>query len=110
MKTAKTILGVLVLALMLTTVSCKDEKKVNDTAVNHVNDGKMYACSMHPDIIGEKGEKCSKCGMKLTEEVKKAHNNSDGHHDGESKKMAMNGSGASQAILNDYEGLWRAVD
>ena len=31
----------------------------------------LYACSMHPEVIGKKDEKCSKCGMKLTEPVKK---------------------------------------
>jgi len=31
----------------------------------------MYACPMHPDVIGKKDEKCSKCGMKLTVPVKK---------------------------------------
>ena len=31
----------------------------------------LYACSMHPEVIGKKDEKCSKCGMKLTEPVKR---------------------------------------
>lgn len=31
----------------------------------------LYACSMHPEVIGKKDEECSKCGMKLTEPVKK---------------------------------------
>jgi len=31
---------------------------------------KLYACSMHPEVQGKKGAKCSKCGMELTEEVK----------------------------------------
>lgn len=29
----------------------------------------MYACSMHPEIVGKKGDKCSKCDMDLTEPV-----------------------------------------
>lgn len=29
----------------------------------------LYACSMHPEVTGKKGEACSKCGMKLTEPV-----------------------------------------
>jgi nitrous oxide reductase accessory protein NosL len=29
----------------------------------------VYACSMDPEITGKKGEKCSKCGMDLTEPV-----------------------------------------
>lgn len=30
----------------------------------------LYACPMHPEIKGKKGEDCSKCGMELTEPVK----------------------------------------
>ncbi len=30
----------------------------------------LYACSMHPEVIGKKDERCSKCGMKLTVPVK----------------------------------------
>ena len=30
----------------------------------------LYACSMHPEVIGKKDESCSKCGMKLTVPVK----------------------------------------
>ena len=30
----------------------------------------LYTCSMHPEVIGKKDEKCSKCGMKLTVPVK----------------------------------------
>jgi hypothetical protein len=25
-----------------------------------------YACPMHPEITGEKGDECTKCGMNLT--------------------------------------------
>lgn len=32
----------------------------------------LYACPMHPDVVGKKDEKCSTCGMKLTNPVKKA--------------------------------------
>ena len=31
----------------------------------------LYACPMHPEVIGKKDESCSKCGMKLTVPVKK---------------------------------------
>ncbi len=30
----------------------------------------LYACSMHSEVTGKKGDKCSKCGMELTEPVK----------------------------------------
>lgn len=45
-----------------------------DTAVKKEKMGpvteQLYACSMHPEVIGKKNEKCSQCGMKLTVEVK----------------------------------------
>ncbi|WP_027879799.1 DUF3347 domain-containing protein [Mesoflavibacter zeaxanthinifaciens] len=37
------------------------------------------------------------------------HDNSDGHHDGKKKKMAMNGDINSQTILNDYFNLKDAL-
>ena len=30
----------------------------------------VYACSMHPEVTGQKGEKCPKCGKELTEVAK----------------------------------------
>lgn len=33
-----------------------------DSAHNHEHN---YACTMHPEVTGRKGEKCSKCGMEL---------------------------------------------
>ncbi len=30
----------------------------------------LYSCPMHPEVIGKKDEKCSKCGMRLTVPVK----------------------------------------
>ena len=29
----------------------------------------LYACPMHPEVQGKKDDKCSECGMKLTEPV-----------------------------------------
>ncbi|ESU19088.1 hypothetical protein FCR2A7T_25070 [Flavobacterium cauense R2A-7] len=60
--------------LAITLVSCNDkaketEKQTTETPVN--SSEKMYACPMHPEVTGKKGDKCSKCGMDLTEEVKK---------------------------------------
>ena len=33
------------------------------------NSDMVYACPMHPEVTGAKGEKCPKCGMALAEEV-----------------------------------------
>ncbi|RKS55682.1 uncharacterized protein DUF3347 [Gillisia mitskevichiae] len=37
------------------------------------------------------------------------HDNSDGHHDGEKKEMAMSGDSNAQAVLNDYFNLKNAL-
>ena len=60
--------------LALTLVSCNDkaketEKQTTETSAN--SSEKMYACPMHPEVTGKKGDTCPKCGMELTEEVKK---------------------------------------
>lgn len=52
----------------MTFTACKSDKKNDvETAKNaDLNLGtEMYACSMHPEVTGKKGDKCSKCGMEL---------------------------------------------
>lgn len=48
-----------------------DSTMVGHDSKTMESDSKMYACPMHPEVTGKKGDKCSKCGMDLTEEVKK---------------------------------------
>ena len=42
-----------------------------DTTKSEAPVAELYACPMHPEVQGKKGEECSKCGMALTEPVKK---------------------------------------
>lgn len=50
--------------------SSKNNDNTGSTATTNAADSnKLYACPMHPEITGKKGEKCSKCGMELTKEV-----------------------------------------
>ncbi len=65
-------------ALILTTilavsllVSCntKTKETENNTTEAPANSTELFACPMHPEVTGKKGEKCSKCGMELTEPV-----------------------------------------
>ncbi len=46
------------------------ESSSKDSTTMMPESGVVYACSMHPEVTGNKGEKCPKCGMELTE-VKK---------------------------------------
>lgn len=54
--------------LAITLVSCNHKTKEthNNTSVNS---NEIFACPMHPEVTGKKGEDCSKCGMELTEPV-----------------------------------------
>jgi hypothetical protein len=122
MKTVKTILGILVVGLMLTTVSCKDANKEDTTtkteAVEKKEFASAYVCPMHCEGSGsEKVGECPTCGMTYVKnENYKAgahdnHNNNDGHHDGDKKEMAMNSSqdGSAEIILKDYFNLKDAL-
>ena len=78
---------ILVLAILsLSVISCKDAKTDKNDSTEHHSE--MNADGDHS---------------------KMNHDNSDGHHDGEKKEMAMNGNGASQAVLNDYFNLKDAL-
>ena len=52
-----------------TTMMDNDSKMMNDKTKMMENHEKMYACPMHPEVQGKMNDKCSKCGMELTEPV-----------------------------------------
>jgi protein-arginine kinase activator protein McsA len=81
MKTVRTIFGIFVLGLMLTTVSCKDAKKEDATLKTEQVEKKelasAYVCPMHCEGSGsDKEGECPKCGMTY---VKNEDHNSNGH-------------------------------
>lgn len=53
-------------------VACNQKSKETETTTTTKTEAgtQLYACSMHPEVTGKKGDKCSKCGMELTEPVK----------------------------------------
>lgn len=51
------------------TTMSKDSTMMNDETEMMSTQTKMYACPMHPEVQGKLNDKCSKCGMKLTEPV-----------------------------------------
>jgi uncharacterized protein YcfL len=76
----KIIFSAVIMAFVL--VSCNQKTKEvittdsemmehDSTMTDHskMDQSKMYACSMHPEVRGKRNDKCSKCGMKLTEPV-----------------------------------------
>ncbi|MFV8440916.1 heavy metal-binding domain-containing protein [Flavobacterium sp. LB2P44] len=51
------------------TMKSSDGTKMSNDSIELKNNAKTYACSMHPEVQGNLNDKCSKCGMKLTEPV-----------------------------------------
>jgi formamidopyrimidine-DNA glycosylase len=64
----KIILAIALVTTVLFACNTKNNKSAETTATDNQN--QLYACSMHPEVTGKKGEECSKCGMELTEPVK----------------------------------------
>lgn len=46
-----------------------DSTMMNNGSSKKMMGEKMYSCPMHPEVQGKLNDKCSKCGMKLTEPV-----------------------------------------
>jgi hypothetical protein len=53
-------------------ISCNQKKNQVETSDSVKTEAaeQKYACPMHPEIQGKSTDKCSKCGMDLTEKVK----------------------------------------
>lgn len=68
----KIIFSTLIMAIVLSACNSKNKETTAPKAASGTaqNDSQLYACSMHPEVTGKKGDKCSKCGMELTEPVK----------------------------------------
>lgn len=68
-------LSAVIMALVM--VSCNKKSKETEVTTNQTKEAnsKLYACPMHPEVTGKKGDKCSKCGMELTEPVTQAVKN-----------------------------------
>lgn len=63
-----TIFIIFAIVIAFTACNNKQAKETSDNTVEQSD--QLYACPMHPEVTGKKGEKCSKCGMELTEPVK----------------------------------------
>jgi hypothetical protein len=63
------ILSVLVMAFALVSCNQKSKESKISTTDSAATATQLYACSMHPEVTGKQGGKCSKCGMELTEPV-----------------------------------------
>lgn len=82
--------AVILIAMVITFISCDKTKKSdemdNTSTENNMSNtpkNQLFACPMHLEVTGKKGDKCSKCGMELTEPVvqkKVGHNQDKSNH------------------------------
>ncbi len=63
----------------------------------------LYACSMHPEVTGKKGDKCSKCQMELSVPVKATVQTT------ESKPTAQSSNAAINEVVANYLKLKNAL-
>lgn len=63
---------IILCAAFMTVSACKNNQvqkhsEAQSSISSNTGQETMYACPMHPEIKGKKGDKCSKCGMSLVE-------------------------------------------
>ena len=66
--------AVIIIAMVTIFISCNKTTKSSDTDsttiesnMDNTHKDPLFACPMHPEITGKKGDHCSKCQMALTE-------------------------------------------
>jgi hypothetical protein len=61
----------LAISLLFVLTSCNQKSKEEETINSKTTETgtQLYACPMHPEVIGKQGDACPKCGMELTEPV-----------------------------------------
>lgn len=81
--------------LAITIVSCNNKAKETETNATETQASsiELFACPMHPEVTGKKGEKCSKCGMELTEPVAQSK------PDKNTQEPSLNNSKAKVGVL-----------
>ncbi|MFN8284147.1 MAG: DUF3347 domain-containing protein [Chitinophagales bacterium] len=61
---------IIISAITFAFTACNTKQTAETETTSTEQSNQLYACPMHPEITGKKGDKCSKCGMELTEPVK----------------------------------------
>ncbi len=101
----KIIATAIIMAFVVTSCNQKNKEAVTDSSSNTEETTELYACPMHPEVQGKKGEACSKCGMELTEPVKASQNESKESSSPESIKSVVNTAVSTDGIVKSYLSL-----
>lgn len=87
------------------TETTKDTTATAKEATTSQATEQLYACSMHPEVTGKKGDKCSKCGMELSVPVKETAKPSTT----ESKPNAQGSNAVINEVVVNYLKLKNAL-
>ncbi|WP_422358891.1 heavy metal-binding domain-containing protein [Reichenbachiella sp.] len=66
-------------SLYLTGCSQNKNEANHENMMEESSESKIYACPMHPEIVGKQGDKCSKCGMALKESDRTSNSDHENH-------------------------------
>lgn len=96
------------IAMTLVLVSCNQKNKETDNSKTIEKTSELYACPMHPEVQGKKGETCSKCGMELTEPIAKSKVNQNHQMENRSSHKSDK-TGITAEIIPNYLNLKNAL-
>lgn len=66
----KTVIITAIIIGSLSLTACNNNGNKTKETASSESSATQFSCPMHPEVVGNKGDKCSKCGMELTEPVK----------------------------------------
>ena len=101
----KIILSVFLLGIVM--VSCKQEAKPETGEATVETSTEVYACPMHPEVTGKKGDVCTDCGMNL--ELVKAEAEQEKVEEVVPVSPEVKASLSTDAIVADYLAVKNAL-
>ena len=60
------IYSAITMAIVLSACNTKSKEAAPETSTQTTTSEQLYSCPMHPEVKGNKGDKCPKCNMDLT--------------------------------------------
>lgn len=66
----KTVIITAIIIGSLSLTACNNNGNKTKETASSESSATQFSCPMHPEVVGNKGDKCSKCGMELTEPFK----------------------------------------
>ena len=92
----------MLLGIVLVSCNQKNNQDTAGTGAAVENSTDKYACSMHPEITGKKGDVCTECGMDLVANTVEAPVEKEEVKEVVKVSEEVKASLSTEAIINDY--------